>query len=493
MSPDTLFFPKKLSCGKFLLMNINLCRRQRDWGTSGIVAFLLVLFQSLLWPVTMTLPSGLTPLRQPPRDSKEQKKAQHPPIGSLDGLKRVTHRIRRGDTLEKLFKPFGLSREGKQTWFRSIRKHYSPKRLRTGKEIYFFFSKPRTTDLRPWLWGADLTGRSDHSSPRLRTGRSVVRGKNSSIRPWENKPRHLKVLELDLNKDWILTWERGNQGIVFRKRERPYQTEVRTIGGTITDSVYWNGVRLGLHPTVISQFVDIFGWDVNFQTDVRSGDYFKVLYKRKFRKGSKKTESFRILAAALINQGQKHFAVYFQKENGEDNYYDLEGRSLARTFLRYPVEYSRISSTFVHARFHPILKIKRPHHGVDFAAKPGTLVRAVGNGRVTYAGWKKGGYGRFIEIQHGSVFRSHYAHLRGFAREIQRGTNVRKGQIIGYVGCTGLCTGPHLHFELYKNRLVVNPLKIELPPGDEIEPALRNDFEKTKRLFLTELADRSRS
>jgi len=438
-------------------MNINLYRRQRDWVTPGIVAFLLVLFHSLLWPMTMTLPSGLTPLRQPPRDSKEQKKAQLPLIGSLDGLKRVTHRIRRGDTLEKLFKSFGLSREEKQTWFRSIRKHYSPKRLRTGREIYFFFSN------------------------------------NGSIRPGKNKAGHLKILELDLNKDWILTWERGNQGIVFRKRERPYQTEVRTIGGTITDSIYWNGVRLGLHPTVISQFIDIFGWDVNFQTDVRSGDYFKVLYKRKFRKGSKKTESFRILAAALINRGQKHFAVYFQKEDGEDNYYDLKGRSLARTFLRYPVEFSRISSTFFHARFHPILKISRPHHGVDFAAKPGTPVRAVGNGRVTYAGWKKGGYGRFIGIQHGSVFRSHYAHLRGFAREIQSGAKVRKGQIIGYVGCTGLCTGPHLHFELYKNRMVVNPLKIELPPGDEIEPDLRNDFEKTKRLFLTELADKSRS
>ncbi len=438
-------------------MNLKLCRRQRDWATPGIIAFLLVLFQSLLWPVTMTLPSGLTPLRHPTSDSKEQKRAKLPPIGSLDGLERVTHRIRRGDTLEKLFKPFGLSREEKQTWFHSFRKHYSPKRLRTGREIYFFFSK------------------------------------NGSIRPGENKARPLKALELDLNEDWILTWERGNQGIVFRKRERPYQIEVRTIGGTITDSVYMNGVRLGLHPTVISQFVDIFSWNVNFQTDVRSGDYFNVLYKIKYRKGSKKNASFRILAAALINQGQKHFAVYFQKENGEDNYYDLEGRSLARTFLRYPVEFSRISSTFFHARFHPILKIKRPHHGVDFAAKPGTPVRAVGNGRVTYAGWKKGGYGRFIEIQHGSVFRTHYAHLRGFARGIQRRARVKKGQIIGYVGCTGLCTGPHLHFELYKNRKVVNPLKIELPPGEEIEPALRNGFEKTKRLFLTELADRSRS
>jgi len=260
-----------------------------------------------------------------------------------------------------------MAEDALENWFHSIRKHYSPKRLRTGREIYFFFSKPRTTDLRPWLWGAALTGRSEHSSPRLRTGRSVVRGKNGSIRPGELKARHLKALELDLNKDWILTWERGNQGIVFRKRERPYEIEVRTIGGTITDSVYRNGVQLGLHPTVISRFVDIFGWDVNFHTDVKSGDYFKVLYKRKYRKGSKKNASFRILAAALINQGQKHFAVYFQKENGEDNYYDLEGRSLARTFLRYPVEFSRISSTFSHVRFHPILKIKRPHRGVDFA------------------------------------------------------------------------------------------------------------------------------
>jgi murein DD-endopeptidase MepM/ murein hydrolase activator NlpD len=377
-------------------------------------------------------------------------------VESLDGLEQVTHRFRRGDTLGKLFKPFGLSREEKQSWFRSFRKYYSPKRLRKGREIKFFFSK------------------------------------NGSDRAGENNAKHLKALELDLNEDWVLIWERGNHGIVFSKRERPYETEIRTMGGTITDSVYGNGIRLGLNPTVISQFVDIFGWDVNFRTDVRSGDSFKVVYNRRYRKGSK-NETFRILAAALINRGRKHFAFYFQKGNGEGNYYDLEGRSLARSFLRYPVEFSRISSIFSHVRFHPILKVKRPHRGVDFVAKRGSPVRAVGNGRVNYAGWKKGGYGRFIEIEHGFMLRTYYAHLQGFARGVRRGTKIKKGQIIGYVGCTGLCTGPHLHFELYKNRKYVNPLKIELPQGDRIESASRNIFENSKRLLLTELADKSRS
>ena len=350
-------------------------------------------------------------------------------------------------------KPFELSREEKQIWFRSIRKHFSPKRLRMGREIYFYFSK------------------------------------NDSARPGENKARDLKALELNLNDDWVLTWERRDQGIVFRKRERPYETEVKAGSGTITNSLYESGVRLGIHPAVISQFVDIFAWEVNFHTDVRSGDSFKVLYMRRYRKGSKRNETFRILAAELINRGQKHFALYFQNENGEGNYYDLEGRSLARSLLRYPAKFSRISSTFSNSRFHPILKVKRPHRGVDFAAKPGTPVRAVGDGKVTYAGWKRGGYGRFIEIQHGSVFKTHYAHLHRFARGIRRGAKVKKGQIIGYVGCTGLCTGPHVHFELYKNRQYVDPLKIELPPGDGIEPALRNLFENAKRLFLPELAD----
>ncbi len=422
----------------------------------GTVTFLFGLSLLLLWPVALIIPSVATSVRKPAKAAKEQMRSELPPVESLDSLERVTHRIRRGDTLGKLLKPFGLSKEEKQSWIRSIRKHYSPKRLRTGGEIYFFFTK------------------------------------NGSNQEGEDKTKHLKALELDLNEDWALTWERKNQGIVFRKRERPYEIKVRTSGGTITESFYRNGIRLGLHPTVISQFVDIFAWNVNFRTDIKSGDSFKVLYNRRYRKGSK-NETFHILAAALINREQKHFAFYFQKENGEGNYYDLEGKSLARSFLRYPVEFSRISSTFSHVRFHPILKVRRPHRGVDFVAKRGTPVRAVGDGRVAYAGWKNAAYGKFIEIRHGSMYRTYYAHLRGFARGIRRGAKVKKGQIIGYVGCTGRCTGPHLHFEFYKNRRYVNPLKIELPPEDGIESALRNNFDNFTRLFLAKLTESPRS
>ena len=242
-------------------------------------------------------------------------------------------------------------------------------------------------------------------------------------------------------------------------------------------------------PAVISQFVEIFAWDVNFQTDLREGDSFKVFFRRKHRNGDGAHASFRILVAELTNRGRKYSALYFQQKEKEGHYYDLEGRPRGRSFLRYPVKFSRISSTFRHARFHPILKIRRPHRGVDFVAKRGTPVRAVGSGTITHAGWKRGGYGRFIEIQHSPGFRTRYAHLHKFARGIRRGRTVEKGQVIGYVGCSGLCTGPHLHFELYKNQRYRDPLKIKLPPAERIEPKLRKVFENAKQRLLTELAD----
>jgi len=198
--------------------------------------------------------------------------------------------------------------------------------------------------------------------------------------------------------------------------------------------------------------------------------------------------SFQILAAELINAGQKFFAIYFEKEKGKGGYYDLEGRSMARAFLRFPLEFISISSQFSHSRFHPILKVDRPHNGVDFAAKRGTPVRAVAEGKILYAGWRKGGYGRMIEIQHDSVYASRYAHLQGVALGMRRGVSVQKGQIIGYVGSSGRSTGAHLHFELYRDQEYVDFLKFEYPPEDKIEPALRRVFENAKQLFLTELA-----
>jgi murein DD-endopeptidase MepM/ murein hydrolase activator NlpD len=430
----------------------NFLTKRRERTSYGAIAFFIGLLHALLWLVISIQPSTATPLKQLVNNGTKENNEKQPPVESLGNLEQITHRISPGDTLARILKPYGLSENEMELWFRSIRKHYSTRRLRTGREVYLYFSKN----------GSNLAGKK--------------------------KTRHLKALELELNGNGVLTWQRNGQGVVFRKRERPYEIEVKALAGTITKSLYESAVRLGIHPTVISQFVDIFAWDVNFHTDVRPGDSFKILYNRRYRKGSK-NETFHILAAALINQEQKHFAFYIQNENGKGNYYDLEGRSLARSFLRYPVEFSRISSTFSHVRFHPILKVRRPHRGVDFAAKRGAPVRAVADGKIAYAGWKSGGYGRFIEIDHGSNLRTYYAHLRGIARGIGRGTKVKKGQTIGYVGCTGHCTGAHLHFEFYKNGKYTNPLKMMLPVREKIEPALQNIFENAKRLFLTELGD----
>jgi murein DD-endopeptidase MepM/ murein hydrolase activator NlpD len=377
------------------------------------------------------------------------------PFQGLESLRRVTHRARPGETLAKLLSGFGLSAKERQMWLRSIQKHHPIKELHTGKEIHFYFAK-----------------------------------NDPSFRGQKSKER-LNALEIELNEHWALAWEKGNKGIIFSKRERPYEVELKTVGGVLDRPLLEDGARFGLNESLLSQLADIFSWDIDFNREMQKGDTFKILYEQRSRKrNSTKASlaSLRILAAELINSGQKFFAIYFEKERGNGNYYDLEGRSLARAFLRFPLEFADITSYFSHSRFHPILKVERPHNGVDFAAKRGTPIRAVGDGRIVHAGRGKGGYGRMVEIQHDSVYASRYAHLQGLARGIRKGMGVKKGRIIGYVGCSGLCTGPHLHFELYRGQHYVDPLKFESPPEDRIEPAVHRVFENLKQLFLAELA-----
>lgn len=372
-----------------------------------------------------------------------------PPLEALDSFERVTHRVRSGDTVAKLLLGFGLSLKERQLWIRSIEKHYPVRRLRIGSVLHFYVTRP--------------------DSSRRRRG-------------------DLKALEIEFDEDWIFTWEQGSRGIVFSRRERAYDIELKTVGGVVESSLFEDGARVGLNPSLLSQLADIFTWDVDFDKQIKKGDTFKLLYEERSRKGRENKTSFRILAAELINAGQNYFALYFEKERGKGNYYDLDGRSLARAFLRFPLEFSSISSHFSHSRFHPILKVDRPHNGVDFSAKRGTPVRAVGDGKILHAGWRKGGYGKMIEIRHDPVYTSHYAHLRGLAQGIRKGVNVKKGQIIGYVGSSGRSTGAHLHFEFYKGQQYVDPLKVEFPPEDRIEPALYRLFERAKQLVQAELA-----
>lgn len=374
------------------------------------------------------------------------------PLEGLEGLRRVSHRTRPGDSIAKMLLRFGLPEKERQVWLRSIEKHYPAKKLPSGRELQFYFTQSDRASRAP-------------------------------------KPREsLKALEIDLDEDWILTWEKSSKGIAFTKREKPFDVELRTVTGVVESTLFENGLQAGLDPALLSQLVDIFSWDIDFDEEIQKGDTFKLLYEEKSRKGSKQKPFLQILAAELINAGQQYVAFYFEKEKGKGGYYDLDGRSLARAFLRFPLEFTSISSYFSHSRFHPIFKVDRPHNGVDFVANRGTPIRAIGDGQIAFAGWRKGGYGRMIEIQHDFAYASRYAHLQRYAKGIRNGMRVKKGQVVGFVGSSGLATGPHLHFELYKDQRYVDPLNFEFPHEDKIEPSLRRAFDDLKQILLAQLA-----
>ena len=378
------------------------------------------------------------------------------PIDPLEKREHVVHRVHAGDTLAGLLNRFSLPQSEKQLWSRSMRKSIGSQALPVGKDVHFYFIKP------------------------------TVKGRGQAT------PGQLKALEVDYNDASTLTWEKSLKGILFQKREKPYDVELKTVSGAVENSLFEDGRKAGIHPKLLSQLADIFTWDVDLEKEIRKGDSFKILYEQRSRKGQESNPALRILAAELVNAGQRMTAIYFEKQKGQGNYYNLEGRSLARSFLRFPLEFSTITSHFAHARFHPILKVNLPHTGVDFAAQRGTPVRAVGDGVIAEAGWN-GGYGKAIDIKHDATYTSRYAHLDGFAMGIQNGTSVKKGQVIGYVGSTGRSTGPHLHFELYKDQQYVDPLSVDFPAEDLIEPALQKVFDNQKQLFLVELTSAPQS
>jgi murein DD-endopeptidase MepM/ murein hydrolase activator NlpD len=379
------------------------------------------------------------------------KEPETSPAEPLEMRDHVVHRAGPGETLLGLINRFRLPLSEKQLWTSTVKTNFGPQRLPLGNEVDFYFTKP--------------------------SNRGRGRGALSQ----------LKALELDYNDAWSLTWEKGPKGILFQKREKPYDVELKTASAVIDHSLFEDGQKAGIQPTLLSQLADIFTWDVDLEKDIHKGDSIKVLFEKRSRKGQEAKASLRIIAAELINAGQKFTAIYFEKQKGIGNYYNLEGRSLARSFLRFPLEFTSISSYFSHSRFHPILKVNMPHTGVDFAAQRGTPVRAVGDGLITQAGWN-GAYGKAIDIQHDSTYATRYGHLDRFAEGIRSGARIAKGQVIGYVGSTGRATGPHLHFELYKDQQYVDPLSVDFPAEDKIEPALQKIFDSQKQTFLVELS-----
>ncbi len=255
--------------------------------------------------------------------------------------------------------------------------------------------------------------------------------------------------------------------------------------GKIETSLFEAAANADIPEDVIMDLVAIFGWDVDFSLDIRSGDRFGIVYEELF-KDDVKIRNGRILSAEFINNGKTYRAVYYTDPKGDSDYFTPEGKSMRKAFLRSPVDFSRISSRFSNKRWHPVLSKWRSHKGVDYAAKRGTPVRASGDGKVIFAG-KKGGYGRLIVLRHGGRYTTAYGHLRRYARGVRSGKKVKQGQIIGYVGSSGLATGPHLHYEFRVNGVHRNPLTVKLPEATPVNKVYLSHFKENTQVYLSML------
>ncbi len=272
------------------------------------------------------------------------------------------------------------------------------------------------------------------------------------------------VYEFDLGQSLHLT--RGEDGFQSEIIEKTLERRTTQASATISDSLFLSAQAAGLSDKLTMELAGIFGWDIDFALDIRQGDSFTVLYEELYLDGEKVRDG-RIIAAEFINQGKPFQAIYYETKKGEGDYYTPEGRSMRKAFLRTPVAFSRISSRFNLKRKHPVLNKIRAHKGVDYAAATGTPIKATGDGKVIHKG-TKGGYGRTVIIQNGSRYTTLFAHMSKYARGIRKGARVKQGQIIGYVGSSGLATGPHLHYEFRVDGAVRNPLTVKLPSAEPL-------------------------
>jgi len=291
-----------------------------------------------------------------------------------------------------------------------------------------------------------------------------------------------RLLELVHEYDRIRGIRLVREGEDFSLSRYTRDTEKRTgfAVGVIDNSFYQTARAVDLPDQLIIRMTEIFGWDIDFALDIRTGDSFVVLYEESFIDGEKIGDG-EIVAAEFINRGEVNRAIRYQRSDGVVEYLTPAGRPMRQRFLRAPVDFRRISSHFQPERWHPVLGTKRPHRGVDYAAPVGTPVQAAGDGSVVSVGWK-GGYGNTVVLRHGRRYTTLYGHLSRFRKGLSRGDRVHQGDIIGYVGQTGLATGPHLHYEFRIDGVHQDPVRVELPGPEPLEPGLLTDFhEQTER------------
>lgn len=346
-----------------------------------------------------------------------------------------------------------------------------------------------------WEVARALEGVADVRGLAVGTGVGVVREEDGGIDrivlrtgPWE------RVLV-----------ESGPEGMLARREELPRESETRVLRATLESSVYEALLESGGSPELVVAFSDVFQWDLDFFADPRRGDRMAVLFEMhrpgptppqtphwRGREESERPEELgHILAATYRGKKVAVDGLYFEDPEAGPGYYDPEGRSLRKTFLKSPLSYRRISSGYSRARRNPVTRKVVPHHGVDYAAATGTPVVASADGRVVAAGWK-GALGRHVHLRHGSGrYETRYGHLSRIARGIRPGVSVRQNQVIGYVGSTGRATGPHLHYEVRRDGRSINPLRMKNPPTGPVSEDARQAFARERDRLMARLSDGS--
>ena len=310
--------------------------------------------------------------------------------------------------------------------------------------------------------GIDMAALAElRSRPEVRKALDVVRP--GDIITLTHIDGALLSLNRQISDTLTLSVARSADGYAVNYIENPLETETVGRHARIDSSLFQAGQDAGVSAaTIMTLATQMFGWDIDFALDIRDGDEFNVVYEQKYQDGRYVSDG-RVLAADFVNQGKTHRAVWFESQDGAvKGYFTPDGKGMRKAFLRAPLDFTRISSPFNSRRLHPILGIVRAHKGTDYAAPTGTPIWAAGEGRIVFAG-RKGGYGNVMIVDHGRGITTVYGHMSRFGKSMRVGRHVQQGETIGYVGMTGLATGPHLHYEYLVNGAQRNPAKIPMP------------------------------
>ena len=348
----------------------------------------------------------------------------------------INYEVQKGDNYQNIIDTIDLPNSEKEIFLTTIKKQKEIKSLKQNQQIYF----------------------------------KVDRKNNIRIVKFK--------IEINKKKDLLFLRNAGLNTFSSKKIEKNLTKVLIFKEGIIENSLYNTAINLGVKPNIIIEFARLYGFQVDFQRDIWKGDSFQIIYEQFENEDGSIIENGNIIFSNLNTQGNNLNLYKFELKKNEIDYFDENGKSMKKTLMKTPINGARLSSPFG-KRKHPILGFTKMHTGTDFAAPTGTPIMASGDGVVTRAQWCGGG-GNCVKIKHNSVYQTVYAHMSKFGRGIKKGTRVKQGQIIGYVGSTGLSTGPHLHYEVIENGRKINSQKLKLPSGKTLKGKLRNKFEVNK-------------